>query len=73
MTTIAYEFNFVGAYDEAVFMQSPFARDTLRPKVQAAVQNEANFLVRFPKVNRIAQQVEDQGQYFKVILTRAIV
>jgi hypothetical protein len=69
--TILYEFNFVGAYSEDVFMASPYARDTLRPKVQAAVDTEVRFLARFPKVNKIAQQVEDQGQYFKVILTRA--
>jgi hypothetical protein len=69
-TTILYQFEFTSVYDEAIFMASPYARDTLRPKVQAAVDNEARFLTRFPRVNKIAQQVEDQGQYFKVLLGR---
>jgi hypothetical protein len=71
-TTILYEFVFVGVYDETAFMQSPYARDTLRPKVQGAVETEQRFLQRFPRVNKISQQVEDQGQYFKVSLSRSV-
>ena len=69
-TTIAYEFNFTTAYDEAIFMASPYASDTLRPKVQSAVTTEANFLRRFTQVNKIAQQVTHEGNIFKVILSR---
>lgn len=69
-TTILYEFSFIATYDETIFMASPYARDSLRTKVQAAVDNEIRFLSRFPKVNKIAQQVEDQGQYFKILLSR---
>jgi hypothetical protein len=69
-TTILYQFEFTSSYNETIFMASPYARDTLRPKVQAAVDNEARFLTRYPRVNKIAQQVEDQGQYFKVLLGR---
>ncbi len=69
--TILYTFEFTGSYNETVFMQSPYARDSLRPKVQAAVTSEQAFLSRYPNVNRIAQRVEDQGEYFKVLLNRA--
>ena len=71
-TTILYTFEFTGSYSEDIFMQSPYARDTLRPKVQSAVQSEQTFLARYPNVNRIAQRVDDQGQYFKVILNRLV-
>jgi hypothetical protein len=70
--TILYEFVFTGAYDETIFAQSPYARDSLRPKVQAAVATEQTFLSRFTKVNAIAQQVTDQGQTFKIRLNRVV-
>jgi hypothetical protein len=70
MTTISYTFTFNAVYDESIFMQSPFASDTLRPKVQAAVVNEQKFLTRFPNVNAVSQQVTDAGLTFKVLLYR---
>lgn len=71
-TTILYTYNFIANYDEAIFAAAPaeYVRDTLRAKVQAAVETEQRFLVRFPRVNKVAQQVEDLGQYFKVTLSR---
>lgn len=69
--TILYEFVFTGDYDEAIFMASPYARDSLRIKVQSAVNSEKTFLRRYPSVGNISQQVIDQGQTFKVRLLRA--
>lgn len=69
--TILYEFIFTAAYDESVFAASPYASDALRPVVQAAVGTEQTFLSRFPKVNAIVQQVQLNGQTFKVRLSRA--
>jgi hypothetical protein len=71
--TILYTFEFTGDYNESIFAAAPtqYVRDSLRTKVIAAVDTEKRFLVRFPRVNRVAQQVEDLGEYFKVILNRA--
>jgi hypothetical protein len=70
-TTILYEWQFIGSYSEEIFAASPYASDTIRPKVQAAVVTEQRFLQRFPGVNKIAQQIVNNGQYFKVQLTRS--
>ena len=70
-SAIAYEFQFVGSYDESVFMLSPYASDELRVKVQNAVQTEVRFLSRFTQVNRIAQQVQHDNLTFKVVLSRS--
>lgn len=69
--TITYQFEFVGDYDESVFAQSQYASDSLRLKVKDAVETEVKFLSRFSQVNKIAQQVEDAGLVFKVLLARA--
>lgn len=70
-TTVAYEFVFINIYDEAIFSACPYARDSLRTAVKAAIATEQTFLSRFTKVNAISQQLTDGGQLFKVKLERA--
>jgi hypothetical protein len=69
--SILYTFEFTDIYDETIFSACPFATDTLRTKVQNAVTVQQTFLKRFPKVNKIAQQVYDNGEYFKVVLANS--
>lgn len=69
-STIAYEFVFHVDYNETVFMQSPDASDTLRPKVVASVQSSKTFLSRFLGVNTVSQKVTDNNLTFKVTLNR---
>lgn len=69
-STITYEFVFHVNYDEAVFMQSPYASDTLRPKVKTSVQSSKSFLSKFLGVNTVSQKVTDNGLTFKVTLNR---
>jgi hypothetical protein len=68
---VEYEFFFVGDYDDALYSQSPYGDDTtLKGVIINAVNKEKDFLVRFPKVNRIAQQITYNNKYFKVVLDR---
>lgn len=71
-TTFAHEFEFVTDYSEDVFVQCPdsLRTDALRTKVIAAVNTQKLFLQKFTQVNRIAQQVLDGSNRFRVILNR---
>lgn len=68
----SFDFNSATGFDESVFSAAgAFATGSLRATVQDAIANQMNFLQRFPKVNKIAQQVQDGGDYFKVGVTNA--
>ena len=69
-TNIAYDFDFQSDFNETVFNQCPFATTSLRQKVLNAVETQQRFLDRFTQVNRIAQQVSDDGRRFRIILSR---
>lgn len=70
-TNIAYDFDFVNSFDENVFNQCPFATQSLQNKVVSALETQRRFLDRFTQVNRIAQQVSDDGRRFRIILSRS--
>jgi hypothetical protein len=69
-TNIAYDFEFTSSFDENIFNQCPFATTSLRQKVVTALETQKSFLERFTQVNRIAQQVSDDGRRFRIILSR---
>jgi hypothetical protein len=70
-TNIAYDFEFFSSFDEDVFNMCPFATQNLRSKVVSALETQRRFLDRFTQVNRIAQQVSDDGRRFRIILSRS--
>jgi hypothetical protein len=67
----AHEFEFTSGFDETIFQQCPYATPTLKTQVQNAVEVQQRFLQRFSQVKRIAQQVQEDGRLFRIILSKA--
>lgn len=66
-----YEFEFVGDFSEEVYGKYENPSEGLKAVIMGAILKEKEFLVRFPKVNRIAQLVTYEDTTFKVCLDRS--
>lgn len=72
MTVIyAYEFSFVGAYDEAVFSECPYATDALRERVIKVCDAITSVFNKSPGIMNMAMPLTHDGKNFKIRLARS--